>query len=195
MTTFYFVRHGEPDYESVGEWREFPFGKDFAGLTEQGIAQITRAAEELKKFCPQVILSSPYTRTMQGAGILARELQIPLLVERDLHEWNSDRTHTVSSEHELLQLCHDYDAHNGIYPRGTEKKWESRQSIRARVLKVLSKYLEYERVVVSGHAMMMQAVTSDYRPFAYGEIVQKTWDEIIPPDFSGIPGVTCHTPS
>ena len=184
MTTFYFVRHGEPDYGGVGEWSNFPFGRDFAGLTEQGISQIVKAAETLKNFSPQIILSSPYTRTMQSAGILARELQIPLLVERDLHEWNSDRTHTVSSEQELLQLCRDHDLHNGIYPEGIEKKWESRQLVRTRVLNVLNRYLKYERVAVSGHAMMMQAVTGDCKPFAYGEIVQKTWEEIISISFT-----------
>lgn len=178
MTIFYFVRHGEPDYSSIGKWAAIPFGKEFAGLTEQGAGQIARAAAELKVHRPQIILSSPYTRAMQGAGIMARELQIPILVERELHEWESDRTHTVKEDSELLHLCQDYDRHNGIYPEGAEKKWESRQMVRARVLGVLKKYLEYDRVVVSGHAVMMQAVTGEYRPFAHGEILQKTWEEI-----------------
>lgn len=178
MTVFYFVRHGEPDYSSVGEWAEIPFGKEFAGLTEQGIRQIAKAAEDLKMHRPQIILSSPYTRTMQGAGIMAQELQISILVERELHEWESDRTHTVREDSELLRLCQDYDHHNGIYPKGVEKQWESRQIVRARVLGVLERYLAYDRVVVSGHAIMMQAVTGEYKPFAYGEILQKTWEEI-----------------
>ena len=178
MTIFYFVRHGEPDYSSVGEWAAIPFGKEFAGLTEQGIIQITKAAAELKVYRPQIILSSPYTRTMQGAGIMAQELQIPILVERDMHEWEVDRTHTVREESELLRLCQDYDFHNGIYPEGAEKQWESRQVVRDRVLGVLEKYLAYDRVVVSGHAIMMQDVSGQYKPFAYGEILQKTWDEI-----------------
>lgn len=178
MTVFYFVRHGEPDYLSVGEWAEIPFGKEFAGLTEQGIRQIAKAAADLKMHRPQIILSSPYTRTMQGAGIMAQELQIPILVERELHEWESDRTHTVREDSELLRLCQDYDHHNGIYPEGVEKQWESRQIVRTRVLGVLEKYLAYDRIVVSGHAIMMQAVTGEYKPFAYGEILQKTWEEI-----------------
>ena len=178
MTIFYFVRHGEPDYSSVGEWAEIPFGRAFAGLTEQGIGQISRAAAELKVHRPQIILSSPYTRTMQGAGIMAQELQIPILVERELHEWEVDRTHTIREESELLRLCQDYDFHNGIYPEGAEKQWESRQVVRDRVLGVLEKYLAYDRVVVSGHAIMMQDVSGQYKPFAYGEILQKTWDEI-----------------
>lgn len=179
MTVFYFVRHGEPDYSSVGEWAEIPFGKEFAGLTEQGIRQIVKAAADLKIHRPQIILSSPYTRTMQGAGIMAQELQIPILVERDLHEWESDRTHTVREDSELLRLCQDYDLHNGIYPEGVEKQWESRQIVRTRVLGVLEKYLTYDRVVVSGHAIMMQAMTGEYKPFAHGEILQKTWEEIL----------------
>lgn len=137
MTVFYFVRHGEPDYSSVGEWAEIPFGKEFAGLTEQGIRQIVKAAADLKIHRPQIILSSPYTRTMQGAGIIAQELQIPILVEQGLHEWESDRTHTVREDSELLRLCQDYDPHNGIYPEGVEKQWESRQIVRTRVLGVL----------------------------------------------------------
>lgn len=40
MTTFYFVRHGEPDYQSVGDWSGIPFGQAFAGLTQAGEKQI-----------------------------------------------------------------------------------------------------------------------------------------------------------
>lgn len=178
MTIFFFVRHGEPDYPSVGEWAEIPFGKEFAGLTEQGTRQIAQAAAKLKVHRPQIILSSPYTRTMHGAGIMAQELQIPIIVERELHEWESDRTHTVREDSELLRLCQDYDLHSGIYPEGTEEQWESGQMVRTRVLEVLKKYLKYDRVAVSGHAIMMQMVTGEYRPFAYGEILQKTWEEI-----------------
>ena len=109
---------------------------------------------------------------------MAQELQVPILVERELHEWESDCTHTVREDSELLRLCQDYDFHNGIYPEGVEQQWESRQIVRTRVLKVLEKYLAYDRVVVSGHAIMMQAVTGVYKPFAHGEILQKTWEEI-----------------
>ena len=108
MTIFYFVRHGEPDYSSVGEWAEIPFGKEFAGLTEQGTIQITKAAAELKVYRPQIILSSPYTRTMQGAGIMAQELQIPILVERELHEWEvqKDMTRIYLYRDEILNISY-----------------------------------------------------------------------------------------
>ncbi|MCM1119859.1 MAG: histidine phosphatase family protein [bacterium] len=172
MTIFYFVRHGEPDYQSVGDWGNIPFGKEFAGLTASGEEQILAAARELRKVSPQIIISSPYARALQSAGIMARELSIRLCVERDLHEWDSDRTHSVREQEELLRLCQEYDACEGVYPPEGERTWESRQLVRDRVLKVLEKYAVYERVVVAGHAIMMQAVTGEYRPFAYGEIVQ-----------------------
>ena len=35
MTQFLFVRHGEPDYSSVGEWSKTSMGTSFAGLTEK----------------------------------------------------------------------------------------------------------------------------------------------------------------
>lgn len=179
MTAFYFVRHGEPDYSSVGEWNNIPFGKDFAGLSNQGIEQIRNAAIRLKEYSPEIIISSPYTRTMQGAGIISRELDIPIFVEKDLHEWDSDRTHTIKDSDELLRLCKEHDSCNGIYPEGTEKNWESRELVKRRVSTVLEKYLGYEKVVVSGHAMMMQAVTGEYRPIQYGEIIARNWYELI----------------
>ena len=176
MTTFYFVRHGEPDYQSVGDWGSIPFGKAFAGLTQAGEAQIRSSALLLKEERPQIIISSPYTRALQSAAILSRELCVPLRVERDLHEWESDRTHTVRDEQELLRLCQEYDACDGIHPAGSEKLWESRQQVRDRVCRVLEKYLDYERVIVAGHAIMMQDVTGEHRFLAYGEIVKWNWE-------------------
>lgn len=176
MTTFYFVRHGEPDYPSVGDWSSIPFGKALAGLTRTGETQIRSAALLLKEEQPRIIISSPYTRALQSASILSCELQIPLRVERDLYEWESDRTHMVRDEQELLRLCQDHDACDGIHPVGSEKLWESRQQVRDRVCRVLEKYLDYERVIVAGHAIMMQDVTEEHRVFAYGEIVEWNWE-------------------
>lgn len=36
MTTFLFIRYGKPDSVSVNGWSKFPFGKDYAGLTDLG---------------------------------------------------------------------------------------------------------------------------------------------------------------
>ncbi len=172
MTTFYFVRHGEPDYESIGEWDKVPFGREFAGLTDNGVCQICDAISELRKYSPQIVISSPYTRAMHGAAVISRALDIPLFVERDLHEWDSDKTHKASDSEVLTELCNDFDLCGGVYSDGVEKQWESRQLVKNRVLKVLEKYLDYDAVIVCGHAIMMQSVIGINRSIEYGEIVK-----------------------
>ncbi len=171
MTTFLFVRHGEPDYGSVGEWNKISFGRDFAGLTELGKKQIEESARQLLDKQVDIIISSPYTRTMQGAAIMARALNVNVNVEKDLHEWESDLTHTITDADELLALCKEHDKFNGVYPTGEQRKWESTELVKKRVGECLNKYTNYKCVVVSGHAMMMQAVLGINRPIEYGEII------------------------
>lgn len=105
MTTFYFVRHGEPDYGSVGTWSRIPFGRDFACLTQVGVDQICKAASQLSGQDAQIIISSPFTRAMHGATIISRALDLPVFVEKDLHEWQSDLTHEIVEDEKLLMLC------------------------------------------------------------------------------------------
>lgn len=171
MTKFLFVRHGEPDYSSVGDWGKIPMGKHFAGLSDAGRAQIKETCKELAKYNVDLILSSPYTRTMQGAAIMARELEADVIVERDLHEWQSDLTYAITDDNELLRLCQEHDYYNGIYPEGETRSWESTDIVRNRVLKCLKKYCNYKCVVVSGHAMMMQAVFGLNTPVPYGKVL------------------------
>ncbi len=80
----YFVRHGETILNAKGirQGRE-------GGLTEHGRAQALATAKRFpqKKNKPQVIIASPYERTIETAGIIAKELNMPveyseLLIER-----------------------------------------------------------------------------------------------------------------
>ena len=40
MTKVLFVRHGEPDYSTVGDWANTPPGLNFASLSDKGVRQI-----------------------------------------------------------------------------------------------------------------------------------------------------------
>lgn len=171
MTTFLFIRHGEPDYNSVSEWSKFPFGKDYAGLTDLGRRQIEESCRRLISHNVDIIVSSPYTRTMQGAAIMSRILRADVAVETDLHEWESDLSHTVTDKDDLLALCREHDLCRGVYPEGISPKWESTESVKRRVWQCLEKYKQYRCVVVSGHAMMMQAALGIDRVIEYGEII------------------------
>lgn len=172
MTKFIFVRHGEPDYSSAGDWIKTPLGIHFSGLSDAGRKQIKDSCKELKKYDVDLIVSSPFTRTMQGATIMARELNADVVVEHDLHEWQVDLSYSITDQNVLLQLCHEHDRLNGTYPDGETRGWESTEMVRSRVLKCLEKYKAYNCVVVSGHAMMMQAVFGINEPIEYGAIME-----------------------
>ena len=170
MTSFIFVRHGEPDYPSVGEWSQIPMGTNFAGLTKRGIEQIKNSCKKLAEYPIDLIISSPYTRALQGAAIMSRELNADVVVERDLHEWQADLTYSITESDTLLELCHERDNMNGIYPQGETRMWESSELVRNRVMHCLNKYLDKNYVVVAGHAIMMQAVFGINDPLEYGAI-------------------------
>lgn len=172
MTAFLFVRHGEPDYSSVGAWSKISMGKNFAGLSEQGRKQIEKSCAELNKHDVELIISSPFTRTMQGAAIMARYLNADVIVENELYEWQADLTYSITNDEELFRLCQEHDRLNGVYPEGVSKKWESTEMVRNRVFNCLKKYSNYKCVVVSGHAMMMQAVLETKEPIEYGQVIE-----------------------
>lgn len=80
----YFVRHGESLLNAEGI-RQGPTGP----LSEKGVKQVTETAKRFpkKKGKPQIIISSPYERTKETAGIIAKELNLSveysdLLAER-----------------------------------------------------------------------------------------------------------------
>lgn len=172
MTKFLFVRHGEPEYASVGDWNNVPMGIHFSGLSESGRKQIKNTCCELAKYKVDIIVSSPYTRTLQSAAIMAKELNADVVVERDLHEWQSDLSFSITDQNVLLSLCQEHDRYNGVWPKGETKLWESTEMVRNRVLSCLSKYDKYNCVVVSGHAMMMQVVFDINEPIAYGQVLE-----------------------
>ncbi len=171
MTKFLFVRHGEPDYSSVAEWAHIPMGKNFAGLSENGKQQIRNSCELLAKYDVDIIVSSPFTRTMQGAAIMSKQLNAGVEVERDLYEWQADLTYSITDDKKLLMLCQEHDHMNGVYPSDETKMWESTEMVRDRVLACLKKYCKFKCVVISGHAMMMQAVLGITTPIDHGQIL------------------------
>lgn len=172
MAKFLFVRHGEPDYSTSGDWAKIPMGINFASLSDAGREQIKKSCKELAKHKVDLIVSSPYTRAIQGAAIMARELDADVVVERDLYEWQVDLSYSVTDENEILRLCKERDSMSGVYPPGETRLWESTEIVRNRVLKCLEKYKKYNCVVVAGHAIMMQAVFGLNEPIEYGEILE-----------------------
>lgn len=81
MTTLYFVRHGQPDYNGLSARNFFGYGRDFAPLGPAGVEQAERAAADPRLQTAELIVASPYTRALQTAQIISRHTGLPVQEE------------------------------------------------------------------------------------------------------------------
>lgn len=168
---FYFVRHGDPDYSERNTKIYQGFGVNLAKLSEKGVRQIKETAKDERLQGADIIISSPYTRALQTASILSKELGVDIVVETDLHEWLANKNFIYEDDETVENAYTEYEKNQGIYPAGEEKLWEDAKSIRERVLNVLKKYAGYKRVIVACHGMMIQA-TTEGKHLKCGEIAE-----------------------
>lgn len=82
MTRFWLIRHGEP----AAEIRRRCYGSLDVGLSETGRTQMAEAAECLKEEPLSVIYTSPRSRAIEGARILAAGHSCLVDVMPDLRE-------------------------------------------------------------------------------------------------------------
>lgn len=173
MTTFYLVRHGEPAWEINEIYKLKGHGRDLVPLTDNGIKQVYETSRDPRLKTAQIIISSPYTRALQTAAILSKELNLEVTVEFDLREWQPDLTFQYDSLAQLSELGMDYDRHLGIYPKGETRLWESKLMMKERVDKVIAKYLDYDHVLVVGHGMAFRTL-HDIEDIPHASIIQYT---------------------
>ena len=168
---FYFVRHGKTNYSGRNTKIYQGFGVNLSPLSEEGIIQIKECAKDERLTGADIILASPYTRALQTASILSKELCVDIVVETDLHEWLANKNYIYENDEDAERSYMEYEKYHGVYPQGEEKIWESSEAIRTRVLEVLKRYRDYDKVIIACHGMMIQAVTGREHP-TYGEIVE-----------------------
>ena len=168
---FYFVRHGKSDYSLQNTKIYQNFGVNLSPLSQQGVFQIKETSKDNRLFDADIIITSPYTRAVQTAAILSKELGIDIAVETDLHEWIANKNYIYETDENAWVAYYAYAANKGEYPQGTEKNWETAEMIRKRVFAVLEKYKHYKKVIVTAHGMLIQAVTGSHHP-KNGEIIE-----------------------
>jgi broad specificity phosphatase PhoE len=168
---FYLIRHGEVDYSNNGKFIFQGRGIHFAPLTENGIKQITNIANDERLHDVDLIVSSPYTRSLQSAAIISRILDIELLVEPILFEWTNDISYCELSESEADQRIKEYNDFNGVYPTGEVLQWENNQMMKQRLSEIFIKYEHYKKVIVVCHGMLMHALNPDIWA-KFGEIIE-----------------------
>ncbi|MEJ2287046.1 MAG: phosphoglycerate mutase family protein [Deinococcales bacterium] len=158
MARFLLIRHGQADYELAEIRRLKGLGRDLVPLTPAGVRQVEATATSLPALA--LLLSSPMTRALQTAAILAGRLGVPLQVEYELHEWLPDLTGTYDGV-EAVRLAHeDYVRCKGEWPPGERRAWEPRSAVVSRATAVLRRYEHVGgHVGVVCHGVVIDALT------------------------------------
>ncbi|MEX2501138.1 MAG: histidine phosphatase family protein [Trueperaceae bacterium] len=183
----YFVRHGEPDYGSLGSPRLGTRAHDIAPLTPIGRVQIQTIARDFRLAEADAVVSSSYARALESAALLARELGRPFYVEVDLHEWRAHPDPERETDPELLRQAGER-LRNGADPGGGP--WETLDQVRSRALSVLRRYRRFERIVVVTHAVVIGAVVGRTGPIDHAEIVPYDLDPDAPLATPPVPNPT-----
>lgn len=155
----YLIRHTEPDYQQVTEANYKGFGRDLSRITEKGIHQAKKLAEQPLFDEVELLLVSPYTRTMQTALEIVKERKQPLTinVELLLHEWLPDKTGTkLESCDQVGPAYQDYLNQTNF----SKLECETQEEVKRRVEQVFDKYKqEYNSIVCITHAEVIKLFT------------------------------------
>ncbi|MBP3461509.1 MAG: histidine phosphatase family protein [Bacilli bacterium] len=143
MTKFILVRHTSPNYLKVFDMDiNKYYATAFAPLSKKGKDDALILSENEIFNNSDIMISSPFTRTLETANIINKH-NLDLIVEPGLHEWLPD----INKEY-----FNDY--YNNIGP------FESLKSIKKRSLSVLEKYLNYNKVIVVSHRVVIYSLTN-----------------------------------
>ncbi|MCR5771543.1 MAG: histidine phosphatase family protein [Butyrivibrio sp.] len=156
MSKYYFIRHGETDFTEADTKIYQGWGFNMLTLSRKGISQIRDAANDQRLKDAQIIVTSPYGRTMHTAAILSKELGIDMVVETDLHEWVADADYNYLPEKEAMTSFRDFSENKGIMNADCKYNWETAASIFKRTKSVLEKYSNYDAVIIVCHGTVMQ---------------------------------------
>ena len=125
-------------------------------LSKKGMEQIKEAAKDERIQNAQIIVSSPYGRTMHTASILAKELRLDVVVESELHEWVADEEYNYLSDEDAMNSFEEFSKNRGIKNENRRYAWETADSIAKRTKAVLEKYKDYDEVIIVCHGTVMQ---------------------------------------
>ncbi|MFC4076257.1 histidine phosphatase family protein [Salinithrix halophila] len=174
MTRFYLVRHGEPYWALTEERKLVGVQRDLVPLSEKGEREAELAARDPRFAEVELILTSPYTRAIQTAAIISRRRDLPITVEYDLHEWVPDRSLSYDSFEKLKELRDDFYRHQGSYPNGEERPWETMENVTQRAQSVIDRYRIHSKVIIVCHGMVIRALTGGNRDVDHCAVVE--WD-------------------
>lgn len=156
-----FIRHGQSNYTNVIKKHCKGFGLELAEISEIGVTQAKKVSNSTILQDADLILSSPYTRAMQTAAIISKTTLIDLQVEHDLHEWIPDLSfkYSIDTYHESQE---EFYYNMGIYNENCKHRWEEKKSVFDRVCKTLNKYLDYKKIIVITHGLVIRQFVNSH---------------------------------
>jgi len=137
------------------------WGAEIAPLTPAGICQIRNIVPEVREWSPQLIVTSPTSRTLHSCALLSLGLTLPFEVEFDLHEWYPHKNLNWASMAEVEASLEEMERLGGEWPEGRTCVWEPLSAVRQRVLNVLERYRQYIRVAVTCHQIVIKSLTGE----------------------------------
>ena len=153
-----FIRHGQPDYRLADQRQMSQLEKDYAPLAREHIPFIAQQAKDPIFDGAQVMISSPYTRALQTAELLNRQLQLDLWVEHDVREWCADLAGGYIDLQERDRRWHQYRAHLQAGTQPSNVDYEDAASLKARTLAVLSRYRDADKLVLVAHFNVLESL-------------------------------------
>lgn len=155
MTTVYFVRHAQPNYENHDDLtRE---------LTEKGLQDRMQVVEVLREIPIHAVLSSPYERAVDTVQPLAERRGLPIITDTDFRErkvgdgWLED--FTAFAKRQWADF--DFALEHG----------ESLRQVQARNVAALERVLEQyhgKTIVIGSHGTALSTLVEHFAPgFGY----------------------------
>ena len=132
------IRHGQSEFNVVFERTRKDPGIPDPKLTALGKEQVRRAAAQIRREGHPIkrLITSPYTRALETAAILAEELQLPVEVEPIVHEhacWTCDIGTPISTLAERWPALDFSHMEEIWWPEGEEQESVHRRCAAFRV--------------------------------------------------------------
>ena len=158
------VRHGEPDYSETDCKESLGFGH-LAPLIAEGIKQANAVSKDDLFANAEIVISSPYTRALQTAAVISKNLNLNLIVDIGFHERLPDIKNELKTKEDLQNSFKEYDLYKGIYTDDKLHYWESVEQQIIRVKNSLSKYTLYKKIIIVTHGELIRRFAAVRLPF------------------------------
>ncbi len=154
-SSFYFLRHGETDFNLERKFQ----GSIDVPLNANGVEQARRAAEVLKHHAFTRIVSSPASRVLKTASFIAEATGAPMHIDSDLMELNVGSFEgqcilTTKARHGLGE----HDSFLPILPPDADKWEEFVPRIAAAVRRWTDRHAD-ETLLIAAHGLVFRALT------------------------------------